>query len=49
VEPLLIAVAQSTVHEDPTNAALLRESGAEVRRLMKQTADAGDLRGCRRS
>ena len=38
---LRIAVAQSTVREDPTNAALLRESGAEVRRLMKQAADAG--------
>jgi predicted amidohydrolase len=38
---LRIAVAQSTVHQDPTNAALLRESGAEVRRLMKQAADAG--------
>jgi len=38
---LRIAVAQSTVHEDPTNAAMLRESGAEVRRLMKQAADAG--------
>jgi hypothetical protein len=38
---LRIAVAQSTVHEDPTSAALLRESGAEVRGLMKQAADAG--------
>ena len=38
---LRFAVAQSTVHEDPTNAALLRESGAEVRKLMKQAADAG--------
>ena len=38
---LRIAVAQSTVHEDPTNVALLRESGAEVRRLMKQAADTG--------
>ncbi|HET6986031.1 MAG TPA: carbon-nitrogen hydrolase family protein [Kribbella sp.] len=38
---LRIAVAQSTVHEDPTNAALLHESGAEVRRLMQQAADAG--------
>lgn len=38
---LRIAVAQSTVREDPTNASLLRESGAEVRRLMKQAADAG--------
>jgi hypothetical protein len=38
---LRIAVAQSTVHEDPTSIALLRESGAEARRLMKQAADAG--------
>lgn len=38
---LRIAVTQSTVHEDPTNAALLRESGAEVRSLMKQAAGAG--------
>jgi predicted amidohydrolase len=38
---LRFAVAQSTVHQDPTNAALLRESGAEVRGLMKQAADAG--------
>lgn len=38
---LRIAVAQSTVHQDPTNAALLRESGAEVRRLMREAADAG--------
>lgn len=38
---LRIAVAQSTVREDPTNPALLRESGTEVRRLMKQAADTG--------
>lgn len=38
---LRIAVAQSTVRQDPTDAALLRESGAEVRRFMKQAADAG--------
>lgn len=38
---LRIAVAQSTVREDPTVASLLHESGAEVRRLMKQAADAG--------
>ncbi|MEV0795323.1 carbon-nitrogen hydrolase family protein [Kribbella sp. NPDC050459] len=36
-----IAVAQSTVREDPTNAALLRESGDEVRSLMRQAAKAG--------
>lgn len=40
-ETLRIAVAQSTVREDPTNAALLRESGDEVRALMRQAAEAG--------
>jgi len=38
---LRIAVAQSTVREDPTNAAELRENAQEIRRLMKQAADAG--------
>ncbi|TCC16172.1 carbon-nitrogen hydrolase family protein [Kribbella speibonae] len=38
---LRFAVAQSTVHEDPTNATLLRESGDEVRGLMRQAATAG--------
>ena len=40
-EPFRIAVAQSTVHEDPTNLQLLRESGAEVRGLMREAAAAG--------
>lgn len=40
-ETLRIAVTQSTVREDPTNAALLRESGDEVRRLMREAAAAG--------
>ena len=40
-EPLRIAVAQSTVREDPTNPTLLRESGAEVRSLMQEAAAAG--------
>ena len=40
-EPLRIAVAQSTVREDPTNPTLLRESGAEVRSLMQAAAAAG--------
>jgi predicted amidohydrolase len=40
-ETLRIAVAQSTVREDPTNAALLRESGDEVRRLLREAAAAG--------
>ncbi|MEU4289024.1 carbon-nitrogen hydrolase family protein [Kribbella sp. NPDC026596] len=38
---LRIAVAQSTVHQDPTDPALLRSSGAEVRQLMRQAAEAG--------
>ncbi|WP_433164443.1 carbon-nitrogen hydrolase family protein [Kribbella sp. CA-247076] len=38
---LRIAVAQSTVHQDPTDPTLLRDSGAEVRDLMRQAADAG--------
>jgi predicted amidohydrolase len=40
-EILRIAVAQSTVREDPTNAALLHASGEEVRGLMRQAAKAG--------
>ncbi|TDO59956.1 putative amidohydrolase [Kribbella sp. VKM Ac-2571] len=40
-ESLRIAVSQSTVREDPTNAAQLRESGDEVRRLMREAAAAG--------
>jgi predicted amidohydrolase len=38
---LRIAVAQSTVREDPTDAAALGDSGAEIRRLMRQAAEAG--------
>jgi predicted amidohydrolase len=38
---LRFAVAQSTVRRDPTDAGALRDSGAEVRRLMRQAADAG--------
>jgi hypothetical protein len=38
---LRIAVAQSTVREDPTDADGLRASAAEIRRLMKDAADAG--------
>lgn len=38
---LRIAVAQSTVRHDPTKASMLRESGLEVRKLMKDAADAG--------
>lgn len=39
--PLRIAVAQSTVNRDPTDAALLRANGAEVREQMRQAAAAG--------
>ncbi|WP_053204477.1 carbon-nitrogen hydrolase family protein [Jiangella muralis] len=39
--PLPIAVAQSTVRTDPTDADGLRASGAEVRRLMTDAAAAG--------
>ena len=38
---LRFAVAQSTIRRDPTDPAALRDSGAEVRRLMRQAADAG--------
>ena len=38
---LRIAVAQSTVREDPTNADGLRASAAEVRGFMKDAAKAG--------
>ncbi|WP_203453898.1 carbon-nitrogen hydrolase family protein [Jiangella aurantiaca] len=38
---LRIAVAQSTVRDDPTDADGLRGSAAEVRRLMKEAAEAG--------
>ncbi|GAA1575395.1 MULTISPECIES: carbon-nitrogen hydrolase family protein [Kribbella] len=40
-EILRIATTQSTVREDPTDAAMLRESGDEVRLLMRQAAAAG--------
>ncbi|WP_433014682.1 carbon-nitrogen hydrolase family protein [Kribbella sp. CA-294648] len=38
---LRIAVAQSTVRQDPTDADGLRASAAEVRRLMQDAAEAG--------
>lgn len=38
---LRIAIAQSKTRHDPTQASLLRESGLEVRKLMKDAADAG--------
>jgi predicted amidohydrolase len=39
--PLRIAVAQSTVRQDPTDVAGLRASAAEVRGFMKEAAEAG--------
>ncbi|WP_327587281.1 hypothetical protein OHA25_09945 [Nonomuraea sp. NBC_00507] len=38
---LRLAVAQSTVPEDPTDPRTLRASGAEVRSLMREAAAAG--------
>ncbi|GAA1711157.1 carbon-nitrogen hydrolase family protein [Kribbella yunnanensis] len=40
-ETLKIAVAQSTIHQDPTDPGLLRASGTEVRALLRQAAEAG--------
>jgi predicted amidohydrolase len=36
-----LAVAQSTLRDDPRSAAELRESGREVRRLMREAHEAG--------
>ena len=38
---LRLAVAQSTVPEDPTKPPALRASGSEIRDLMRQAAAAG--------
>jgi predicted amidohydrolase len=38
---LRLAVAQSTVAEDPTDSANLRASGDEIRRLMREASGAG--------
>ncbi|KOU55498.1 carbon-nitrogen hydrolase family protein (plasmid) [Streptomyces californicus] len=38
---LRLAVAQSTVPEDPTDPANLRASGDEIRRLMREAREAG--------
>ncbi|MEV7817029.1 MULTISPECIES: nitrilase-related carbon-nitrogen hydrolase [Streptomyces] len=40
-EGLRLAVAQSTVPEDPTDSANLRASGTEIRRLMREASAAG--------
>jgi predicted amidohydrolase len=39
--PLRLAVAQTIVPEDPTDSGTLRESGAQVRALMREAAAAG--------
>jgi len=39
--PVRLAVAQTTVPEDPTDPGTLRESGAQVRQLMRDAAAAG--------
>jgi predicted amidohydrolase len=39
--PLRLAVAQTIVPEDPTDPGVLRESGAQVRALMREAAAAG--------
>lgn len=41
IHPLRIAVAQSTVRQDPTDADGLRASAAEIRRFMKDAAGQG--------
>ncbi|MFD1983758.1 carbon-nitrogen hydrolase family protein [Mesorhizobium newzealandense] len=38
---LRLAVAQTTVHDDPRNISKLRDSGLEMRRLMKEARQAG--------
>lgn len=39
--PVRLAVAQTTVPDDPTDPGALRESGAQVRQLMREVAAAG--------
>lgn len=41
IKTLRFAVAQTTVRRDPTNSAELRESGAELHRLMREAHQAG--------
>jgi predicted amidohydrolase len=41
IAPVRLAVAQTTVPEDPTDPGALRESGAQVRQLMHEAAAAG--------
>jgi predicted amidohydrolase len=41
IAPVRLAVAQTTVPEDPTDPGVLRESGAQVRQLMREAAAAG--------
>ena len=39
--PMRLAVAQVTVHGDPRDAAVLRDSGQQIRRLMRDAYQAG--------
>ena len=39
--PIRLAVTQTFVPEDPTDPGALRESGAQVRQLMRDAAGAG--------
>jgi predicted amidohydrolase len=41
IAPMRLAVAQTTVPEDPADPGALRESGAQVRQLMREAAAAG--------
>lgn len=41
VKSLRLAVAQSTVHDDPRDIGKLRDSGLEMRRLMREARQAG--------
>ena len=40
-KPMRLAVAQVTVHGDPRDAAALRDSGQQIRRLMRDAHQAG--------
>jgi hypothetical protein len=42
---LRLAVAQTTVPEDPTDPGTLRESGAQIRSLMRAASAAGARAG----
>ena len=40
-KPVRLAVAQVTVHGDPRDDATLRDSGQQIRRLMRDAHQAG--------